>query len=226
MRMGGWLSSGESILNVRNPYRLLRCVLVPRRNKGGPGGKIHPPADPSYGRQLDMEETAVYTSGKDLRLKIRMSELTTDWNPPLGFDHVYFSVFFDFPGQRGKKFLPKLGYARKDFEFNAGFLIHGWGTRSFGARDSAKDAYGLPLIGETTVRADPKTRTVALTFSEDFFETLKSFSGTKIFISTWDGYLGELRAVSNLREDWNFHVLNGSSVRKTPKIFDHILIPL
>ncbi|HAM34593.1 MAG TPA: hypothetical protein DEB40_03200 [Elusimicrobia bacterium] len=211
---------------VKNPYRLLAKATVRDEHKGGLQRKVHPPADPSYGRQLSIEEAALFSSGRDMRLRLRMSQVSSDWNPPHGYDHVYFHVFFDFPGQRGKKFLPKLDCAVEDFEFNAGFLLYGWGIRSFGAADSTREAYGAPLWGDVADAVDLKRRLITFTFSEKFFEGLKTFAGTKVFISTWDGYLGEPRAVAPGREDWNFYVLDDAPLANLPKIFDHILIKL
>jgi hypothetical protein len=134
--------------------------MVPPEQKGGLARKVHPPADPSYGGQMSLESVAAYTSGRDLQLRLRMEQVTKDWNPPHGYDHVYFSVFFDFPGQPSRKFFPKLGYFRDDFEFNAGFLLYGWGIRSFGADDSTPDAYGAPLLGDVTDKAEPKKNTI------------------------------------------------------------------
>ena len=221
---GELLLSAESLVAVRNRYKLVRRVAVPEENKGGLGQKVKPPADPSYGSQLSMESVAVYSSGRDLRLRIRMSEVSDAWNPPNGYDHVYFSVFFDFPDQRGKRSLPKLGYEPAGFDFNAGFLLFGWGARSFGAEDSSPDAYGRPLLGEVTQAADKKGRSVTFTFSSKFFESLTSMSGVKIFVSTWDGYLGEFRRISDKKEDWEFYSLDCRSVAELPKVYDHVVI--
>ena len=213
-------------VSVRNPYRLLAKAAVREEHKGGWERKVHAPADPSYSQQLSMEEAAVSTSGKDLRLRLRMAGVTNSWNPPHGYDHVYFSVFFDFPDQRGKKFFPKLNYAREDFEFNAGFLLYGWGVRSFAAEDSTAELYGTPLFGDVVDAVDLKKRTITFTFSNRFFDSLKSFAGVKVFVSTWDGYLGELRSLSGRKEDWNFYVTDDVPMAQLPKIFDRITIPL
>jgi glycosidase len=214
---------------VRNAYKPLAEAAVAEGDKGGVGVPIHPPGDPSYGGQLSMEGASAATSGRDLRLTVRMASVTNEWNPPHGFDHVYFSVFLDFPGRKGKRFFPRLRYAREDFEFNTGFLLYGWGTRSFGAADSTPDAYGAPLVGDVEYAVDRARRTISFTFSSRFFDGLKTFAGTKIFVSTWDGYLGELRTVAGQREDWNFYILPGPSKtdpEALPRVFDHLLIQL
>jgi hypothetical protein len=134
-------------------------------------------------------------------------------------------VFFDFPGQRGKKFLPKLRQSRPDFDFNAGFLLYGWGARSFAAKDSTPDAYGSPLIGEVGQAADVRRKTVTFTFSDRLFESLRTFAGTKVLITTWDGYLGDLRELGETKADWSFSA-PGAKASELPKIYDQALITL
>ncbi|MDD5627994.1 MAG: alpha-amylase family glycosyl hydrolase [Elusimicrobia bacterium] len=225
-KAGGHILSPAVPLKVRNPYQLLARAKVPGDQKGGLSRKVHAPADPSYGGQLSLESVAAYTSGRDLQLRLRMAQVTNDWNPPHGYDHVYFNVLFDFPGQPGRKFFPKLGHSRNDFEFNAGFLLYGWGIRSFGAEDSTPGSYGAPLLGDVTDQADLKRRRITFTFSNRFFDSLQTFSGVKVFVSTWDGYLGEPRAIGDKKEDWSFFALDGQPGADLPKIFDHVLFEL
>ncbi|MFH1725360.1 MAG: alpha-amylase family glycosyl hydrolase [Elusimicrobiota bacterium] len=225
-KSGALAASNEVFLNVANDYRLIARAAVPEEGRAGVARKLHAPGDPSYDRQVSMEEVSILTSGKDLRIKIRMSNVTDDWNPPNGYDHVYFSVFFDFPGRPGKRFFPKLDYGRDDFEFNAGFLLYGWGAVSFGADDSTQDAYGSPLIGEAAQHADLKGGTISFTLSKKIFDALETFAGTKVFLSTWDGYLADLRPVSDKKEEWSFYALDGKDAKGLPKVFDHVIIRL
>ncbi|MDE2293569.1 MAG: hypothetical protein KGL53_15920, partial [Elusimicrobia bacterium] len=211
-------------VRVRNPYRLLTRVNVPEAQKGGLGGQVRPPADPSYRGQLSMDRVDALTSGRDLKLRFLMTDVTDEWNPPHGFDHVYFSVFFDFPGVPGKRFFPKLGYALGDFEFNAGFLLYGWDMRSFGAEDSTPDALGRPLVGDVAAEADKDRNLIEFTFSSSFFP-VEDLAGTRVFISTWDGYLGEPRAVARKKEDWSFYTLEDAG-EKVPKVYDYVLLEL
>lgn len=216
---------GEAPLTVRNPYRVIADAPVPEENKGGPGGVIRPPAEASYAGQLSMLRARALTSGRDLRLELTMANVTNEWNPPHGYDHVYFHVFFDFPGQKGKRFLPKLNAARPDFDFNAGFLLYGWGARSFAAKDSTPESYGSPLLGEVEQKADPRRKTVTFTFSDRVFDGLRAFDGTRILIATWDGYLGDLRDLIAEKADWSFFA-PGARTSELPSIYDHTLITL
>ncbi|MFI5346474.1 MAG: alpha-amylase family glycosyl hydrolase [Elusimicrobiota bacterium] len=216
---------GEHPLTVRNPYKLITDFPVPEDSKGGPGGAILPPAEASYAGQLSMRRVRALTSGRDLRLELTMANVTAEWNPPHGYDHVYFHVFFDFPGQKGRHFLPKLNAARADFKFNAGFLLYGWGARSFAAKDSAPDAYGSPLLGEIEQSADVRRKTVTFTFSDRVFDGLRTMAGTKVLITTWDGYLGDLRDLIAEKADWSFSA-PGARTSELPSIYDQALITL
>jgi glycosidase len=216
---------GESEITVRAPYRPLASVEVPESSKGGPGGAILPPSEASYGGQLSMRRARALTSGRGLRLELTMESVTDEWNPPHGYDHVYFHVFFDFPGVPGKRFLPRLNAPKPGIEFNAGFLLYGWGFRSFDAADSAPDAYGAPLIGEVEQKADPRRKTVTFTFSDRLFDRVRTLAGTRILVTTWDGYLGELRDLTREKADWNFSTPSGDPA-KLPRIYDHALLTL
>jgi glycosidase len=215
---GGFVLSQACSIKVRNRYRLLASAAPAK----GRRKSISPPGDPSYDGQLSIERVRVYTSGRDLRLMIRMKNVTDEWNPPNGYDHVYFNIFFDFPGQPGKSFFPKLNRSQDDFEFNAGFLLYGWGGVAYDSSDSTEQAYGSPLPGEAQQAVDVSRRTIVFTFSKRYFESLASFAGTKIYISTWDGYLGELRAISDKPENWSFHSASGDRA----KVYDEVRIQL
>ena len=225
-KAGAFAVSNESVITVRRSYELLAGAVVPEDNRRGVGRKLEPPADPSYNGQLSIEKVSVYSSGRDVRLKLKMANITNDWNAPNGYDHVYFSVFFDFPGRPGQNFFPKLNYGREDFKFNAGFLLYGWGALSFGAEDSTPDSYGAPLIGEVAHSVDLKKKTITFTFSNKFFDSLDSLSGVKVFISTWDGYLGQFRTISDKQELWNFYTLEGVKAESLPMVFDHLIVHL
>jgi glycosidase len=218
---GGKLSlSDPATITIRNPYKRIDGAVVTEKGSAGIGVRLHAPADPSYGSQMSIEDVEVLSNGRDLRLALKMGSVTDDWNPPHGYDHVYFNVFFDFPGRPGKKIFPKLNHRPLGFEFNEGYLVFGWGARSFGAADSSETEYGSPLAGVVEQKADAKRSTVTLTFPG------RAVDGMKIFISTWDGYLGEFRGIANKKEDWEFYTLEDRNPAALSKIFDHALVTL
>lgn len=222
----GKTASGDLTLSqdwpvtVNNPYRLLA------RADATPCAKLRPPAEPSYNGQTSIKSAEVFSSGRDIRLKLRMASVTSDWNPPNGYDHVYFNVFFELPGRPGASALPRLDYSSEGFKFCLGFQLYGWGARSFSAEDSTESSYGSPVIGDVQQAADGKARTVTFTFSSRFFDAVKEWAGVKIFVSTWDGYLGEPRGISGAKEDWNFYTVDGSPPQGLPKIFDTVMVTL
>lgn len=213
-------------VDMRCCDRLLVERGVPPANKEGFGGRrLRAPTESSYDGQLSLERARVCARGRDLKMELLMSRVTDSWNPPEGYDHAYFSVFFQLPGRPGIEALPKLGARIPGFRWDAGFLLYGWGSRSFSAKGSGPDAYGPPLPGEVKQSANPARSTVSFLFSERCFGRLKSFAGARVLIATWDGYLGELRALSATPEDWSFSVADGGPL-DAPKIYDHILLDL
>ena len=224
-KSGALSFAGEQAAVVRNPYQLIVDAPAPEENKGGPGGVIRPPAEASYAGQMSMRRVRALTSGRDLRLELTMANVTNEWNAPHGYDHVYFHVFFDFPGRRGKHFLPMLNRVEPGFEFEAGFLLYGWGSRSFSAADSTPTSYGSPLVGEAEQASSLARKTVAFTFSHRVFDSVRTLAGTKVLIATWDGYLGDLRGIESERADWNFWA-PGAKLSELPRIYDHVTITL
>jgi len=213
-------------VDLRCCDRLLVERGVPPANKSGFGGRrLRAPTEASYDGQLSLERVRICSRGRDLKMELLMSRVTDSWNPPEGYDHAYFSVFFQFPGRHGLDVLPKIGAKVPGFRWDAGFLLYGWGSRSFSANGSGADVYGPPLPGEVKQSANPARRTVSFLFSERCFGKLKSFAGARVLITTWDGYLGELRALSAAPEDWAFSVADGGPL-DAPKIYDHILLDL
>jgi glycosidase len=218
--------SNEVELTLRCGDKLLAERGVPAANKGGfAGRRVLPPAEKSYDGQLSMERARAFSRGRDLVLELLMDRVTNSWNPPEGYDHAYFSVHVALPGGGEASALPKLGAALPGFKWDAGFLLYGWGSRSYAAAGSDAGRYGPPLPGEVKQSADPARRTVTFVFSERCFGALKGWSGAKVLVSTWDGYLGELRGLSPKPEDWTFSVADGGPL-EAPKIYDHILLEL
>lgn len=219
------LSSPLSV-DLRCCDRLLVERGVPPANKAGFGGRrLRAPIEASYDGQLSLERVRVCARGRDLKMELLMSRVTDSWNPPEGYDHAYFGVFFQFPGRSGIETLPKMNAKIPGFRWDAGFLLYGWGSRSFSASGSGADAYGPPLPGEVKQSANPARCTVNFLFSERCFGKLKSYAGARVLITTWDGYLGELRALSATPEDWAFSVADGGPL-DAPKIYDHMLLDL
>ena len=80
------------------------------------------------------------------------------------------------------------------------------------------------MPGDVAYAVDRRRATIRVTLSRGFFDAVPRFEGTRIFISTWDGYLGELRSLETKKEDWNFYVDGGGGA--LPKVYDHAMIRL
>jgi len=216
---------------VANSYNELSSVSVPHGQRRGIHGNVAPPADASYRGQLDIKRIECLGTGRDLRLVLHMDAVTNDWKPPNGFDHVYFSVFFGLPHARGRRFLPKLGHCPKGFEFNAGFLLYGWGTIAYSADDATENEFGSAFHAEISQKVDTGAGTITFDFPHTVFDQgvfgrMKSFEGMKIYITTWDGYLARFHEVKKNKDNWNFSVTDAMPPGHVPRIYNHALVEI
>jgi hypothetical protein len=221
----GWVASNEIPLEVKHRPRVLMEKIVPPANRRGIFGNVLPPGDSSYAGQLDMESVSFAALGPDLEISVQMKAVTNVWNAPYGYDHVYFNVFLDLPGRKGQGFLPKLGWCPGGFRFRLGFLFYGWGIVPYSAADSTPDAYGPPLSEKIEQETDACARVIRFRFPGELFGGM-DFSQLKVFISTWDGYLGKFQEISSRRQDWTFSVKGSMSPRGVPKIYNHLLVDM
>jgi len=221
---GGFVSSEEAVVRVRNPYRTLASASVPAGSQNGIHGNLLPPGDASYDGQLEMRRVRVAACGKDLEIQVRMRSVTDEWNPPTGFDHAYVNVFLDLPGRPGSSVIPKLKWAPKGFRFHYGFLFYGWGVIAYSHRDCGRDAFGEPLQEKIGQDVDKKRRTLTFRFPSELFEGVRDFGGMKVLLTTWDGYLGKFQEVRGKPDDWAFSVRGPMKPAAVPRVFSHALL--
>ena len=144
------------------------------------------PTDEGFEGAGDILGATVLTSGGATSLSLQMRELTTLWNPPNGFDHVTFTIFFHHPDRPGATVLPFLNAEMPDgLDWFAMARVHGFGNDVFGADGATADAFGPTIAPVPQVSGSVPARSVTLSFAQDFFG-LPSFSGGKIYVTTWD----------------------------------------
>ena len=204
---GEYMISNEIEIKVENSYHLYKAFKVPQANRQGISGNVKPPLSWPSG-VLNFNEINILTKGKDLSIQLVMEALSSNWNPPNQFDHVYFHIFFAFPGQadKAKSDLPMLNYAYPGFFWNYGFYLYGWGQKTFNSADSSFDHYGSPVEGHISHVVDEQSRMITINISNDFFDSINHIAGTKILLTSWDGDgIERLRDVSNQRREFGFY---------------------
>lgn len=220
-------ANGETALSspiaveVAEHYALVSEQVIPATQQRGIKGNIVPQSEATFVGQGELQRVALHEGAHFLRLDMHMKAISTAWNPPNGFDHVYFMVFFDVPNRSGKPFLPRLNYAPADFAFDMGFVISGWSAIAYTAEDATPDSYGKRVAVPLRIETDKAKGIISLYFPKKETLSAQPLRGTKLFIATWDGYLDELRSVVAQPDGWNFTLNDGSSPNAAAKIFSY-----
>lgn len=161
-------------------------------------------------------------SGGAVSLSLQMREITALWNPPNGFDHVTFTLFFHHPDRPGATVLPFLNASMPDgLEWFAMARVHGFGNDVYGSNGAAADAFGPTISPVPQVAASVPARSVTLSFAQDFVD-MESFSGGKIYVTTWDfdGIRVAYRDLSADPAEFEY----GGGGPTDPKLMDTIVI--
>ncbi len=154
----------------------------------GPSGTYGYPQDATFsaGRSMDIEEVVAEVGATTLRLKIRIGEISTVWNPANLFDHVCFNVYFDAPALEGLAMLPKIQATAPDgFMWDFMHFAYGWGNSLHKTQGASETDWGDPAIGRPKIAVDRPTRTITFEYATSSFG-LPSWEGVSVYVTTWD----------------------------------------
>ncbi len=155
----------------------------------GPGGAYRYPEDASFqSGQMDIQQVEAFTAGSNLKVTMTMGQISTQWGPPNGFDHVAFNVYIDLPGEEdGATVLPLINAnAPENFSWDVAAVAYGWGNTLYSPVGASAETWGPNITPVPTIDVDVDARTVSLTFSAQAMGYPASLSGSKIYITTWD----------------------------------------
>ena len=157
----------------------------PAADDRGPAGTYTYPLDATFAHQMDVTGVKLEVGATTMNLTLTLADFSTVWNPPNGFDHVAFNVYFSLPGQAGVTFMPKLDASTPGgFGWALNQFSYGWQNVMYTSAGATPDAYGATTIAPD-VRADSTARTVTFTYDRNAYG-LASWSGVKIYVATWD----------------------------------------
>lgn len=203
--------------------QLAASLADPRGDDRGPAGTYVDLLQPNAKDQKDITGVQVAAGGDILRLELTMAQVTTGWIPPVGFDNVALSIFFDLPERTGAMALPQLNATmaqRRDWDI--GNVVFGWGNTMFSAEGANAERAGKRFAGAPAVSVDRERGTITLVYDGSDFG-VRSWHGAGIYVTTWD-IAGE-GAYVTLGPDpaeWSF----GGGAAGGPKILDDALILL
>jgi hypothetical protein len=135
---------------------------------------------------MDITNLKLEVGARTMNINLTMADFSTVWNPPNGYDHVAFNIYFSLPGQAGgASVMPKLsGPTPAGFTWNLNQFSYGWDTVMYTSAGATADRYG-GISTPPTVKADSNTKTITFTYDRTAYG-LASWSGVKIYIATWD----------------------------------------
>ena len=125
------------------------------------------PTDVGFEGTADILGATVRSSGGATSLNLRMREISTLWNPPNGFDHVTYTIFFHHPDRPGTTVLPFLNADMPDgLDWFAMARVHGFGNDVFGSDGATADAFGPTIEPVPQVAGSVPAKSVILSFAK------------------------------------------------------------
>ena len=173
---------------VTLPWQTLADVPQPAQAGGGPTGRYRYPTHESFTRQMDLRRTRVQAAGGALRIELEMADLTSVWGPANGFDHVAFAIFIELPGRPGgARVMPGQNAELPDgMRWHLRLRAHGWSNALFGPEGASATADGRSITPAAAITTDAARRRVVFTLPSEALGDPDSFSGARVFVTTWD----------------------------------------
>jgi len=99
--------------------------------------------------------------------------------------------------------------------------VHGWSNALFASEGASATLEGAPVAPAARVSTDAASRTVSLLLPAAALGELKSLSGAKVYVTTWD-YDGGYRALRPAAQPYGM----GGGDDSTPKVMDESVVIL
>ncbi|NDJ78166.1 MAG: hypothetical protein GYB65_18100, partial [Chloroflexi bacterium] len=201
------IADATEVIEIAPASPAALSIEDPANDDTGPVGVYTRPTDESFGAQMDIRAVDVVPSDDYLELVLTMGAVTEIWGPPNGFDHVLFHVYVDLPGQDGATVLPKINAnAPEGFNWDYLAFVEGWNNRLYAAEGADADNYGTSTTPVAEVSSDLDAGTVTIRLSAEALGNPASWSGTQLYIATWDwnGPASAYRMLTPDGSQWGF----------------------
>lgn len=214
------VASERREFRVARQWRLLADVADPAGDDHGPRGHYRYPTDASWGehRQLDIERVRAWAAGGALKVELRMHEVTSQWSPPNGFDHVAFTVFVQLPERSsGTDAMPLQNATLPDgMHWQYRVRANGWSNALFAAEGASPTNEGRPVSPGAGILVDQGARTISFVIPASALGKPATLSGARLYVSTWD-YDAAPRP---LRPEPGTHAFGGGDGSRDPLVMD------
>lgn len=183
---------------VTRAWKQVATVDDPVGDDHGPDGRHVYPLDAGWRdtRPADLLGAELWRSGGALRLRLRMRGTIAAWNPPNGFDHVAFTLYFSAPGRDGVRVMPLQSTTLPgDRRWQQRLRAHGWSNVVTGTDGADADHEGRPLGAAARIEVDRNAHTVTFTLPARAFGPDGAPPDLDVHVTTWD-YDGGYRAIA------------------------------
>lgn len=221
---GQTIASDFIEFKVEFPAKLIASYQDPTGDDQGPKGKYTYPTHPSFRDQMDIEAVKVYSLGNNLRIELKMAEITQIWLPPNGFDHLLANIYIDIHHSYedehspvGARVLP-FQHAEMPGQVSWDYLLStaGFSNALFTSEGASKNQNGKASGPAPAIHTNPSARTISFDIAAEALGNPTSLAGSKIYICTWDGSPGSPRGLSPQAQTWSM----GGGTDSDPKIMD------
>lgn len=189
----------------------------------GPKGTYVYPMDTTFHHEQDITGVTAQVGPTTLTLKVTMKDWSTVWNPPLGFDHVSFNVFFQLPGSTtGATVMPRLSATVPlGFVWDFQHFVYGWTNALYKSDGAAATTNGAAVSAQPVVKTNAADKTVIFQYDKGAF-SLSSWTGVKVYIADWDfdGIGADYRPLSMAGGQWAY----GGGAPTDPHVMDDVAV--
>lgn len=207
--------------SVQRAWRLAADVDDPAGDDHGPDGRYRYPTDPSFAAQrtLDLRRVQARVAGGALQLDVTLAGLARSWNPANGFDHLALTVFVELPGlgEPAATVMPgQAAHVPEGLRWHRRLRVHGWSNALFSAASASPTQEGTPVAPGARLSVDAATSTIRLLLPAAALGGLRSLSGARVWVTTWD-WDGGYRSIA---PEAGPHVFGGGDPNRSPRVMD------
>jgi glycosidase len=156
---------------------------------GPPGFNFAYPTDSTFNHQQDITNVTFLVGTTTLQIVVTLANMTSVWNPDLGFDHVVFNNYFALPGQSasGTNVMPFLSATTPaGFNWNYGQFSTGWSGDNvmFNTNGASASSFGAPAAS-AAISSNFSAKQVTFTYDRHNYG-LASWNGVQVYVTVWD----------------------------------------
>ena len=219
----GFVSDTQSfIASVTRPAISLK-LTDEINDDNGLSGTYRAPTQNASENQMDIVAITAESAGANLKLILKMQQVSDYWAPANGFDNTSFSVFFDFPEVQGIAALPLLNSNMVDGrDWDLAHVAYGWGNYMYRAHNASAEEMGDKVGIAPQITVDKAASQITFLYRGGQIG-VEDWHNVVIYLTTWDisgeGYYRELTPEGG---EWQF----GGGQPQEPKIMDFVKLKL